>query len=130
MLKFFDYLFYRATNSKWYQTVAPKDTFAWGLGFTAICELFNIGLFLNIYGIIYKRIFSEIELLIIGTPILIFNIFRLTEKRYLFLREKYKDDPHRKKKGWFLVLYIVLTYLLYFISLFLYHKVTTKNLNY
>ena len=118
ILSFFDYVFYRATSSKWYKKVAPKNTYISGFGFTNMCELFNIGFLLNVYGTIHKKNISEIELLIIAIPIVIFNIFRLTEKRYVLLCEKYKYESHKKRNGWLVVLYIIITFLLFFISLF------------
>lgn len=118
ILRLIDYVFYRTTSSKWYQMVAPKDTFAWGLGFTTICELSNIGFLLNVYGTIHKKIFSEIELLIFFIPIVIFNIFRLTEKRYVLLCKKYKNESHKKRNGWFVISYFIISFLLFFMSLF------------
>jgi len=51
--------------------------------------------------------------------ICVLNLFIMTQKKYLELSERWKDEKHKKLKGWLVVGYIVLSLVLFFASLYI-----------
>lgn len=109
MLTFFDYVFYRITDSKYYQFVDPKDTWVWGWGLLSTCECLNVcSVIMFIFSMFSKTIPSpKILVLIIFLPIFITNLFRYNEERYMMLKGKHIGDSNRKIKGICVVSYII-----------------------
>ena len=60
-------------------------------------------------------------ILILGVPIVavILSFLFINKKKYKELEEKYKDEKHRKLKGWLIFLYLICSLVLYIIAVFL-----------
>ena len=115
MIKFFDYCFYRCAFSKFaqkldkeeYSHIAPA---VW----ITLCQSWNIITIITIFYIIIDTKFDFIAVYIpIVIALVIVNIFLLTRKKYEASIIRYKDEKHRKLKGWGVGLYIILSLLLF-----------------
>ncbi|MDR1198829.1 MAG: hypothetical protein LBK94_07445 [Prevotellaceae bacterium] len=109
MIKFFDYCFYRIATTKYFQKVDPKTPYIWAFGWTQFCELLNILTFINIYHLFdNSRYDYEIVPILICIPLSIINVFiLLTKKKYNKSIAYYKDEKHKKLKGWGIFLYVI-----------------------
>ena len=99
------------------QKVDPKHPFIWASTWVTGAQLFNILTIINIYYIFTNSTYDgDIKLLVwsIVIPLCIINYFiLLTEKKYIKLKEKYKEENNRKLKGWGVALYESLSILIY-----------------
>lgn len=119
MLCFFDYLFYRLATSNYYKKVAHQYAYVYAYGFTSLCEGFNvltiIKLFSHFTGL---EITTRFILLVCCIPLLVFNSFRLDERRYVLLCEMYKEKSDRRLNGIKVIVYVSLTWILFFYTMF------------
>ena len=110
-IKYFDYVFYKIATSKFYQKVDPKMPYIWAFGVLQFCQLCNILTLVGIYDIFTGvNLASEPKTFVwkIAFPLSVFNVFFvMTEKKYKWLIERYKNEAHKKLKGWLVILYIV-----------------------
>lgn len=130
MLVFFDYVFYRITDSRYYQFVDSKDTWVWGWGLLSTCESINVCSVIMFILSMFNQIVPSPEILVlcIFLPIFIANLFRYNEKKYTMLKKKYVDCSDRKIKGIGVVSYIIGSMILFAIACILQAHVF-KNLN-
>jgi len=108
MLDFFDYVFYRITDSRYYQIVDPIDTWIWGWGVLSTCEYFNICSIIISSVLLFKLNININAILIICTalPIYLINLTRYNEKKYKKLKNRYTIEHGRKLKGMAVFFYI------------------------
>ncbi len=55
----------------------------------------------------------------VNIPIIIFNCFRFTEERYKVLNEQFKDEPNKKIKKYLVLLYLFISWFLFFFAIWL-----------
>ena len=118
-MKFFYYIFYRIIDSRYYQKVEKKDAWIFGMGITTSCQAMNLNaLLISLFGENKNEQLSIKEWLFIFTGLFVINLFLLTNKKYLALKERWKDETHRTLKGWGVVLYTVGSLALFIFALF------------
>lgn len=91
--------------------------FIFGNVFTSGCQSFN---FLTILSIILFLMGEKQSVFIIGSVIIFFcviNLFFFTKKRYDQLSENYKEEKHKKVKGYLIALYVLLSFSSFFATL-------------
>ena len=112
MLAFFDYVFYRITDSRYYQFVDPIDTWIWGWGVLSTCEYFNVCSIIISIVLLFKL---NIDI----NAIYLINLTRYSEKKYKKLKEKYTIEHGRKLKGMAVFFYITGSVILFIMVCFL-----------
>jgi hypothetical protein len=116
MYTFFEYCFYRIHFLYVHKKIA-SDPNIYASGLVSGCQLFNVLTIINIFQIFTNSTYDgDIKFLIwsIALPIFLINYFiLLTEKKYIKLKEKYKEENNRKLKGWGVALYESLSILIY-----------------
>ena len=55
----------------------------------------------------------------VNIPIINFNCFRFTEERYKVLNEQFKDEPNKKIKKYLVLLYLFISWFLFFFAIWL-----------
>ena len=108
MIKFFEYCFYRIRNSKLSQ-LSGNHPQATASALISYCETMNILTIIFAFHLFYK---NQHYLILCVIAIIIFlyvinTCLLLTEKKYKRLIEYYKDEKHKKLKGWGVFLYVV-----------------------
>lgn len=120
MLRFYDYVFYRVASSRFYQKVAPRTFCQGGFGVTTIAEVLNFITIISIICTIFDFEFTRgMAKYWVNIPIIIFNCFRFTEERYKVLNEQFKDEPNKKIKKYLLLLYLFISWFLFFFAIWL-----------
>ena len=120
MITFFDYCFYRISTSWYYRKIEPSTPYIWVCGQVTGCEVFNIMTLINVYHLINHSTYNfEIVFIPILIIVAMVNIFvLLTQKKYEFLIEHYKDEKHKKLKGWGVFLYVISSLFLFLFTEF------------
>ncbi|SKC56460.1 hypothetical protein SAMN06298215_1698 [Bacteroidales bacterium WCE2008] len=116
MKNFFLYVFYRV--AKIYEDWGEQYVYIRG----SVVAFTTIGLIaLSIITFVLFFFFDkELNKDIIWGVLIVVAIlsFTLKEKKFKELREKYKNETHKKLKGWLVFLYIIGTLFLYIVSLY------------
>lgn len=130
MFVFFDYVFYRITDSRYYQFVDPNDTWIWGWGVLSTCESINVCSAIMFLFSIVNRIVSSpvIVVLSIFIPIFIANLFRYNGKKYKILKEKHSNDSNRIIKGIGVLCYVIGSMMLFALACIV-QGLVFKNVN-
>lgn len=119
MKTFFEYCFYRA--SKFYKSWGETNNYYNSGKAVLILALTSniltlIGLFcFFILG--YGYSINVVYLVFITLTVL--SIFVLREKDYKRLEQRYKNEKNSKLKGWLVFFYVIVSFVLYFISLYI-----------
>ena len=115
LLHFFEYCFYRYSSCKFSQKQDKEDPYLAPIAWVTFCQMCNILTIITIYYLIIetKFDFPSVCLTIAITLYLINSFFFLTKKKYEALKERYKDEKNRKRKGWGVALYIFLSFLIW-----------------
>ena len=115
MLKFFDYLFYRAC--KFYDKGKDQSTAMTGaLVILVLMQVFNLlSVFSILQIIIHKKYDVHKLLIVVGIfLLLIVNGIRYNKLDYAFFKGKWDNNDGMKKRGNFLILYLLLSTILFF----------------
>lgn len=120
MIAFFDYIFYRIADSKYYQFVDPKDAWIWGWGLLSTCEYLNAcSVIMGLIVLLKINItVNTVLILCIALPIYLINLLKYNEKKYKMLKKIYKVEPKRKIKGIAVFSYIIGSIALYIVVCF------------
>lgn len=111
----FDYCYYRI--SKFYKSWESKDYCLHG-GFVLFFTFAFI--FLSILALICYLLHKRIDAYVfttIGLVICSISFFFLNKKKYEELEQRYKDEKYSKLKGWLVLLYIISSAVLFFVSI-------------
>jgi hypothetical protein len=123
-MKFFYYCFYRITNvyfakfEKWgsdFQTCYISS-----MGLVTLCQSANILSIITIPFIFDNKMYSKEMALFLVIPLYVINwFFILTKRKYMKLKERWQNEnpKYKKLKGYFVVLYIVSSLILYFVMI-------------
>ena len=89
MIAFFDYIFYRIADSKYYQFVDPKDAWIWGWGLLSTCEYLNAcSVIMGLIVLLKINItVNTVLILCIALPIYLINLLKYNEKKYKMLKK-------------------------------------------
>ncbi len=116
MKNFFLYVFYRV--AKFYEDWGEKNGYIRGgvVTFTTIGAIVLSIITFVLFFFFDKELNNDI---IWGVFIIVAILsFTLKEKKFKELQEKYKNETHKKLKGWLVFLYIIGTLFLYIVSLY------------
>lgn len=114
-LIFFDYCFYRIARSKLFYKQDKKAPYLAAGVWVTMCQVWNITAIITIYHIIYNTTYDFVFVFIpIFLILCLFNgLFFLTKNKYDKLVISYKDEKHKKIKGWGVFLYVISSILLW-----------------
>ncbi len=122
MFKFFDYVFY-CVCTFYYKNNDSSPIFA-GLAVLSLMQVINIFTIVALIFHLLKYTPNHIKLIVGCTCIIVtvLNGFRYNKFNYNILNERWKDDNSKiqKKKGTFVVLYLLLTIPLAFLIGFIF----------
>ena len=117
MIKFFEYCFYRI--SAFYDKKVYSPPFAYSITWVSFPQTCNIITVINLFCFIVKLkydfhliILLACYFIVIITTFVI-NGFLLTEKKYKELIKRYKNEKHKKIKGWGVFLYVICSMFLF-----------------
>lgn len=118
MKKLLYYVYYRIARA--YQILDDKLYYGHAsfILFTALCCLFLV--FLAFIFSLFGLKFSLIMLYTVAIIFIVFAIIFASEKKYKELEKKYADERHKKIKGWLVFLFIIMSVILYFVSLYVF----------
>jgi hypothetical protein len=114
MYRFFEYCFYRICFV-YYKRKIDTSPNVYACGWVCAAQLFNILTIINIYQIFTNAIFDKAILVWgIAIPIYFVNYFIFfTKQKYKWMVEYYKNEKHRKLKGWGVFLYVSVSILVF-----------------
>jgi hypothetical protein len=114
MYRFFEYCFYRIcfVYHKRKIDIHPQ---IYSSGWVTGAQLFNILTIVDIYQIFTNTKYNATILVwsIVISLGIINSFILLTEKKYIKLTEKYKEEKNKKIKGWGVFLYVSVSILIY-----------------
>jgi len=118
ILKYFEYCFYKLTNSKLFQKADKKEPHLAPRAWVTLCQACNILAIIETYIIISNIKFDIKNFKYTWIPICITlylanTFFFLTKNKYKELTIRYKDEKHKKLKGWGVFLYVLLSILMW-----------------
>lgn len=111
-MTFFYYCFYRISTV--YKHIDNKDYYVYGSVIVSGCQSLNL---LSILSIIFHFLQLKQSNIIIAFVIIsfcIFNLFILDKKKYTELFDRWKRENNKKAKGYFVLVYIIISILIYF----------------
>jgi hypothetical protein len=113
-MKFFDYCFYRIL-SYYIKRKVDKHPLIYTTGWVTLGQSCNIITIVTLFCFIFdiKYDFKTIWTCLVIIVYLINDRFLLTYKKYEKLSEIYKDEKHKKLKGWGVFSYIIVSILLF-----------------
>jgi hypothetical protein len=117
MYKFFDYCFYRICYI-YYKRKIDSHPYVFACGWVSLGQISNIMTIINLYFIInhtkynFSLVFIPILLIVYTSNFFIF----FTDKKYKYYLEYCKYEKHRKIKGWGVLLYVFLSFILWQMS--------------
>ena len=115
MVRFFDYLYYRIATSKYYQKTAQQYAYIYAYGIVSLLEGFNILIVIKLFTFFLNiEIRTPLILVFCCIPLVIINMCRYNEKKLAQLKEIYKEERNRKKNGYIIIIYSVVTVALFF----------------
>jgi len=99
------------TDSKFFKKLEKKDTHLLTSVWVTLLQLGNILTMIDIYQIYTNSTIKynyTVLVFSITIPLTIINtFFLLTEKKYKWMFEHYKEEKYKKLKGWGVFLYII-----------------------
>lgn len=107
---FLNYCFYRIANV--YKFWLEDSYYITARGIVALCEAMNVLFMFSIVCIVFNKKYT---LVFAGFIIILFcliNIFYLTEKKYIQLQNRWKNEnlKYKRLKGYLVILYILLSF--------------------
>ncbi len=118
MKKLLYYIYYRIAHA--YQIF--DDEFHYGhasfILFTALCCLF-LAFMAFLFSLIGLK-FNLTMIYIVAAIFIIFAFIFISKKKYKELEKEYADEQHKKIKGWLVFLFIIMSVILYFVSLYVF----------
>lgn len=115
MVRCFDYLYYRIATSGYYQKTTHQYAYIYAYGLVSLLEGFNILTVIKLLTFILNiEIRTTFILLFCCIPLVLFNMCRLNEKKLAQLKETYKEERNRRRNGYIIVLYSLITVVLFF----------------
>jgi hypothetical protein len=118
MYKFFEYCFYRICYV-YNKRKIDKHPYIFACGWVALGQISNIMTIINLYFIInqtkynFPLVFIPILIVVYVSNFLIF----FTDRKYKYYLEYYKNENHRKIKGWGVFFYILVSFILWQMSM-------------
>jgi len=117
----FDYCFYRIAKA--YRIFDDKNYCDWGYGVLfASFGFITLALTTLILHIFHYKLTTAIIIIVLIPFIaldMLFSLFLNKQGKYIQLESYYKSEKYSKLKGWFVFLYVIISVLLYFISMLL-----------
>jgi len=118
MKNLFNYCYYRI--SRFYENWGEKDVCYTG----SIIIFGSFGFYLlSLLAFIFSVFKIKFSIVLIGSILcicVIISLFFINKLKYKELKQLYKDEKHRKLKGWIVFLYLISSVILFFISLYLF----------
>ena len=115
MVRCFDYLYYRIATSAYYQKTAHQYAYIYAYGLVSLLEGFNILTVIKLITFILNIEIRTIFILIFCCiPLVTINMFRFNETKLAQLKETYKGERNRRKKGYIIIIYSLVTVALFF----------------
>lgn len=119
ILKVYYYCFYRITRS--YKAWGEDNPEIAGQNIIAICQSVFVAIFINLYCIqTSSTLYYDIVILGVYMGFLVFNIFILTDKKYDYLEEHWKNESssRRQRNAWFIWLIIITLIILFVFTVY------------
>jgi len=114
-MRFFYYCFYRISKAyEWWES----NPYMAGNALVAIFFAFNILSVLSFLLVIIGNTLSNKIIIITIISCAVINLFIMTKKKYEQFCERWKDEKYKTFKGSIVILYIVATFLLFFVSFY------------
>ena len=113
-----DYIYYRMSN--FYDDEFESKPYVRGSIVLFGCLASNILTILSAILFIFKIKMSIMIIHITLGVALLLNIFYRSEEKYLKLCTMYKDENHKKLKGWLVFAYFLCSVIIYIISCFIF----------
>ncbi len=115
MIRFFDYLFYRIATSNYFKKTAHQYAYIYAYGLVTLLEGFNILTIIKLFTFILNiEIRTTFILLFCCIPLVIINMCRLNEIKITQLKEIYKEERNRRRNGYIIIIYSLVTFVLFF----------------
>ncbi len=118
MKTWFDYCYYRI--SKFYENWGEKDGHFMG----SLLVLGSLSFyFLSLLALVFSLLKIKFSTVLIGCILCVFiiiSLFFIDKKKYKELELRYKNEKYHKLKGWLVFLYVISSFLLYFVSLYIF----------
>jgi len=115
-MKFFYYCFYRISSA--YKFWDKTGYYIAGNVITAGCFAGNVLALISLFLSFSERELTKSIILAVLLVSYVLNLFIMSEKKYLQLSEQWKDEKYKKLKGWLIFSYILLSFVLFFVSMY------------
>ena len=114
---FFNYCFYRISSA--YKAWDNTGFHIYGIGVVSLCMVGKILAIISVY-----LSFSDLKLTptiagVVSVVVFVLNTFIMNEKKYFQLSERWKNEKYKKLKGWLVFSYIILSVVIFFVSLYI-----------
>jgi len=116
-MRFFNYCFYRISSA--YKLLDSTGYFISGNVIVSSCQAFNSITLLSIMFFLIEVELTKIIIIFTGLIFVIINLFILDKNKYIELSEKWKDEKFKTLKGWLVFLYVLISLVLFFVSLYI-----------
>lgn len=115
ILKVYYYCFYRIT--KGYKAWGENNPEITGQHIIAICQSLFVGIFINLHCILTSStLYYDIVILVVYIGFLVLNIFILTDKKYDYFEEHWKNESlSRRQKNVQLIWLSIITLIILFV---------------
>ncbi len=118
MYRFWEYCFYRVADSKMLQElVSNVFSSVSSCGYISLVQIMNLCTILNLLSM--PRWLLCIIAVSAYFIILFCNFYVLNDKKYKELKAKYEDETHRALKGFGVIMYMLISYILFILSFFM-----------
>lgn len=117
MFRFWEYCFYRVADTKLIkELVSEVFSSVTSCGYISLFQIMNLCTILNLISM-PRFLFWTITVLA-DFIILFYNFQIMNDNKYEELKAKHKDEPHRVLKGFGVIMYMLISFILVILSFF------------